>query len=211
MIVEQWFSTPIGIVDSPKKYELTEYCIELMSKVKPGGEGWVGRPYTTFRTSYNILEDPKFKELNTWVHNSVNEFINTCGFAKVSAISGWFNFYKKGEYQEYHTHPSSHFSCIYYLDTQENDAKTIFHRPPHQLIYNPKENISFSPTTLQNSIYLDSVHYNPIKGRLLIFKSDTLHMVQQKESENIRITISYNFAENKMDERSMLIASITGA
>ena len=197
MGIDLWFSTPIGSIMSPKEYELTEYCIELMSQVKCGGEAWVGRPYTTLGT-YNILEDSKFKELNTWIHNSVNEFINTCGHAKVSAVDGWFNFYKKGDYQEYHNHPSRYFSCIYYLEAQKDDAYTIFCRHPMSMVqYHINEDKNkVTPTPLQNSINIDVVKYHPIKGKLLIFKSDTLHMVQQKESEDIRITLSYNFIED---------------
>ena len=197
MGIDLWFASPIGSVVSPKKYELTEYCLELMSKVKSGGDGWVGKPYTTLGT-YNILEDSKFKELNTWIHHSVNEFVNTCGYGKVSAVEGWFNYYKKGDYQEYHNHASRYFSCIYYLEAQKDDAYTIFSRHPMSMVqyHISEERKSIPATPLQSCITLETVKYYPTKGKLLIFKSDTLHMVQQKESRGKRISLSYNFIED---------------
>ena len=51
-------------------------------------------------------------------------------------------------------------------------------------------------TLLENNrINFDQVWYEPIKGLLLVFKSDTLHMVERKKTNDIRISFSYNFKE----------------
>ena len=182
--IEEWFSTPIGTVSSEKEFGLTNYCFEIMSKVNSGGSTWVGRPYNTYLT-YDILNDSKFKELNTWVENSVEDFTITWGYAKTRPVEAWFNIYNKGDYQEYHVHQGCHFSCIFYLDTKEEDAMTVFQRNPMQMIdYVIDE---------KTQININQVSYRPKKGVLLIFKSDTLHMVERKETDDIRITVSYNF------------------
>tara|TARA_R110002020_G_scaffold95418_1_gene229007 strand:+ start:39 stop:614 length:576 start_codon:yes stop_codon:yes gene_type:complete len=185
--IEKCFSSPIGIVTNKKDYELTDYCLQMMSTIKSGGQDWLSKPYTTNGT-YNILKDSKFKELNTWVENSVEEFTNACGWAKTSPSEGWFNIYKKDDCQEFHIHKHRHFSCIYYLDTQENDSKTIFNRSPMPMIH--------YSVNQSNVINCEHISFKPVKGILLIFKSDTMHMVEQKKTDDVRITVSYNFKED---------------
>ena len=182
--IDEWFSTPIGSVSTEKDFKLTNYCFEIMSKARSGGVDWVGGPYNTYGT-YDILNDPKFKELNTWVENGVDYFTTTCGYAKTKPVDAWFNIYSKGDYQEYHVHQNCHFSCIFYLDTKEDDAMTVFHRNPMQMTYWAVDE--------RKNINTNQVYYEPKKGVLLIFKSDTLHMVERKETDDIRITVSYNF------------------
>ena len=56
-------------------------------------------------------------------------------------------------------------------------------------------------TLLENNrINFDQVWYEPIKGLLLVFKSDTLHMVERKKTNDIRISLSYNFKEFSDDK-----------
>jgi hypothetical protein len=45
----------------------------------------------------------------------------------------------------------------------------------------------------RKNINTNQVYYQSKKGVLLIFKSDTLHMVQKKQTDDVRITVSYNF------------------
>ena len=184
--VDQWFPTLIGVVINEKDYDLSDYCIEMMSKVKPGGEEWLGRPYTSHGT-YNLLEDSRFKKLNDWVENNVNDFAISCGWAKVYPTMGWFNVYKRGDFQESHLHAGQNFSCVFYLDVQENDSKIFFNRTPVPMLEN---------TIVENkTINHNSVWYTPTKGLLLMFKSDTMHMVEPKKTDDIRISLSYNFKE----------------
>jgi len=187
MEIEQCFSSPIGMVINKKDYELTDYCLQKMSTIESGGKDWVGKPYTTNGT-YDILNDSKFKELNDWVKNSVEDFTDACGWKRTIPVQAWFNVYKKDDYQEIHVHQNCHFSCIYYLDTKENDSKTIFNRNPLPMIrYTLNES---------NAMNCEYISFKPVKGVLLIFKSDTMHMVEQKKTDDIRITLSYNFNED---------------
>ena len=187
MRIDAWFPTPIGVVGNENDYNLSDYCIDLMSKIDGGGKNWIGRPYTTLGTNHNVIEDSKFLELNSWVVSTVNEFVSSCGWKRVVPTGGWFNVYKKGDFQESHLHANHNFSCVYYLDVQENDSRIIFSRTPLPSIDN---------TVVEgNPINYNVSWYEPSKGLLLIFKSDTMHMVEQKKTDDIRISISYNFRE----------------
>jgi uncharacterized protein (TIGR02466 family) len=188
MRIDTWFPTPIGIVVNEKNdCTLSNYCMDLMSKIDGGGSNWIGRPYTTAGTKHELLEDSKFSELNSWVENKVNEFVSTCGWENVTSKEGWFNIYKAGDFQEYHVHSNCNFSCVYYLDVQDNDSKIFFSRSP----LSPIDNKVVKGNPINNNLSW----YTPSKGLLLIFKSDTMHMVEQKKTDDIRISLSYNFSE----------------
>ena len=65
------------------------------------------------------------------------------------------------------------------------DSKIYFNRSPFPMI-NYK---ILEPSRLN----YDQVWYQPFKGLLLVFKSDTLHMVEKKVTDDVRISLSYNF------------------
>ena len=187
MRIDNWFPTPVGVAVNKDDCNLSDHCIELMSKVGGGGDNWIGRPYTTMGTDYDILEDEKFSGLNSWITKNVNEFASSCGWANVVPKVGWFNVYKKGDYQESHLHANHHFSCVYFLDAKDDDARLIFMRTPLPSIEHK--------VVKKNPINYNLSWYEPHKGLLLIFKSDTMHMVEQKKTDGIRISLSYNFCE----------------
>ena len=62
MRIDAWFPTPIGVVVNENDYNLSDYCIDLMSKIDGGGKNWIGSPYTTLGTTHNVIEDSKFLE-----------------------------------------------------------------------------------------------------------------------------------------------------
>ena len=194
MIIDEWFCTPIAQFKNENDFNLTEHCLKIKEEYESGAH-WIHSPYNTLTSGrgagYNIGSDSKFDELTDWIVECVNEFAKACGYSPVRLYNGWFNVYEKGDSQEFHNHKGSQFSCVYYLDVKDNDSKLHFNRSPFPMIeYKILEN---------NRINSDEVWYQPFKGLLLVFKSDTLHMVERKKTNDIRISISYNFKEFNND------------
>ena len=194
IMIEKWFSSPIAIFKN-ENFDLTEHCLKVKNKYPIGSSyysstSWVHSPYTSLsvvekETGYNSLHDPRFLGLTRWVQKCVDEFCEECGYHKMNPKDLWFNVYEKGDSQEFHNHSKSHLSCVYYADATTNDSKIIFNRDVWPMFPIPVVN--------PNSYNASQAGYPPEKGMLLVFKSDTMHMVEKKITDDIRISFSYNF------------------
>lgn len=192
LIIEQWYPNLIGYCDNlnHNKIEknLVKECLSLSKKIKKGGDNWVSnKTYNTIDT-YNILKNKKFKNLNEWICNQVLKYSNTLKYKNsYNCVEGWFNIYKKYDYQEFHDHGKNTLSAVYFLKSNpEKSSKILFK-------FNINENL-MDPTTDPSFILTSpSAWYKPIPGRLLIFKSTLRHCVERQEDDDLRISLAYNF------------------
>jgi len=192
MIIEQWYPNLIGYCDYSEHIKieknLVKECLSLSNKIKTGGKNWISnKTYNTLNT-YNILKNKKFAKLNKWIFNKVLEYSTNLKYKdKYKCIGGWFNIYKKYDYQEYHDHGESTLSCVYFLKSNPEKSSKIYFK------FNINENLM--EPTVDHSFGLTSptAWYAPVSGRLLIFKSTLRHCVERHEDNNIRISLAYNF------------------
>lgn len=198
MKTEYWFPTIIGWADCEFHIEiqddLIQHCFNLQKEITSGGQGWISKHTYNTENTYNILNDNKFKRLNDWIHQQVEEYKNHCQYKNnFKADLGWFNIYKQYDFQEYHIHPGHSLSVIYYLKSDpKTSAKTWFESPQSIDSNDPKTDNNFLPTC-------KTAIYESTPGRLLIFRSNTRHCVERQETDDTRITLAYNF---KIDDRS---------
>ena len=192
MIIEQWYPNLIGYCDYPEHIKieknLVKECLSLSNKIKKGGKNWISnKTYTTLNT-YNILENKKFSKLNEWIFNKVLEYSTSLKYKdKYKCMGGWFNIYKKYDYQEYHDHGENTLSCVYFLKSNsEKSSKIHFKFNINENLMEPTVNHSFGLTS-------PTAWYTPVSGRLLIFKSTLRHCVERHEEDDIRISLAYNF------------------
>jgi len=192
IIIEQWYPNLIGYCDysEHKKIEkiLVKECLFLSSKIKKGGKNWISNnTYNTLDT-YNILKNKKFNNLNKWVFNKVLEYSNHLKYQNnYKCNEGWFNIYKKYDYQEFHDHGKNTLSAVYFLKSNSEKYSKIWFK------FNVNENL-MDPTTDSSFILTSpSAWYKPIPGRLLIFKSTLKHCVERQEDNDLRISLAYNF------------------
>ena len=190
--IDAWYPNFIGNCDYPEhnliEKDLVEECLFLSKQVKKGGEDWISnKTYNTLNT-HNILNNKKFQKLNCWIFNKVAEYSNNLNYQdRYICKEGWFNIYKKYDYQEYHDHGSSSLSVVYFLKSNpDKSSKIHFKFTNHDNIMEPRHNIEFKPTC-------PTACYIPIPGKLLIFKSIINHCVERHEDDDIRISLAYNF------------------
>ena len=193
--IEGYNPTYIGFVDNPEhskiEQKLSNYCLNLKNKVKSGGDNWISNKTFNTINTHDILKDKQFKPLNNWITENVNEYAKTLNYQnKFLCKEGWFNIYNKYDYQEFHTHSNYSLSTIYFLKSPKNGAKTYFNTDPIVDSNRPKLDSKFLPTSTL-------IYYDPIPGRLLIFRSNILHCVQRHESKEIRISLAYNFSKEE--------------
>lgn len=184
MNLEYWFPTIISYSDWHGKCQpLIDHCYDLQKTIERGGDNWISTVYNTHST-HNIIDDEKFKEINDWALEQANLYSEKIGSKdKLKYQNGWFNIYKKKDFQEYHTHPGSTLSGILVLKANpKTDARTIFES-------DGLENVD----DLRSEVTHKLVHYPPTPGRLILFRSSLRHCVEQSNSDTDRISLAYNF------------------
>ncbi len=204
--IEHWFPIYIGYAHNPFhkeiEKELTELCLERKKSAKedyekfrkekketiPGSptREWYGYQQNT---SYQILKDQKFSRLHNWIDVQVKEVAESVSLSKeIYCAQGWFNSYEKYDYTEYHNHSPSIFSCVYFLNCEEETGAKL-------LIKNNNDsgglaNICKTPALTP---VVSFMYHNPFPGKLVIFPSYLDHAVQQKNTDNLRMTLAYNY------------------
>ena len=82
----------------------------------------------------------KFDYINKIIYQKVHEYIAAIGGKEIiNFAEGWFNVYKKYDFQEFHCHPSRQISVIYVLKSTKEDPKIIFER--NEGLYNQESDI----------------------------------------------------------------------
>ena len=188
MIVETWFPTYIGfeINGDHKKIsaKLSPICRKIKDNTKNIKNQWVSKLYQTCHT-HDICKDKKFNIINDYVYQKVEEYVKTLNSKqKIISKEGWFNIYKKHDFQEFHCHPSRHLSVIYILKSNSEKPNIIFEKDGG--IYNTESD-------LQTINLTPKVNYKSKQGSLIIFRSSLNHCVERKEDNNERISLAYNF------------------
>ena len=121
-------------------------------------------------------------------------------FLKVSydavEITGcWANINSTGASHAIHSHPNNFLSGVYYVQIQPGADTVNFHDP------RPQTSIIRPPVTELTAQNTDQVVVRVSEGTLLMFPAYLSHSVTRNESEELRISISFNvmfsfFTEN---------------
>ena len=128
--------------------------------------------------------------LNQWVSQQVNEYADMLKIKKpLLPHCSWFNIYDQNDYQEFHVHPGLTISAIYMLAGDEDSAKVYFKSPKNEMFHIEYEELS--------SNTFGTINYNVDAGKLLLFTSDTSHSVERHNNSKDRITVSYNFIQER--------------
>jgi uncharacterized protein (TIGR02466 family) len=191
--IQKYFPSLIGVskLDMPKnlKNKAVTKCIDLKNKIKNGGENWLSRDtYNTLGT-FNFFKDKDFNFISSYIKKEIIDYCNQLhiDFNKLNlnTSDAWFNYYKKGDYQEYHVHPESALSAVFFLDGPKNSSRIFFKSP-----INPFSRVPYK--SYKEDTY-KTIYFNMKPGMLLIFDSSLEHAVEQHKEKEARISLATNF------------------
>ena len=190
MIKEYFFPTIIYIKDLPNPEGLNSYLekhiIEWSNQDKGVNKtnvnGWHSQTDMNHRKEY----EPLIKELFT-MQNEVTQEEHLDIKAKLGNM--WANINPPGGYNQSHLHPNSLFSGAYYVKAQSNSGRLSLMdpRPGVQQVMPTRK-----PGKLPRELWRET-YYNPVPGRIIIFPSWMWHKVEPNKSNDIRISVSFNF------------------
>ena len=192
MITEYHFPTPVYIQEIFNAVELNQYLEQKIiqwsqqdkgvSKTNAGG--WHSTTDMNRKEEYNVLTKELF---------NMQEEIFKKEFLTQKPVLGnmWANINYPGNSNRPHLHPNSLFSGVYWIKAPEKSGSLMLYEPRpgvHTTMPNRKEG------KLPPELWRE-VHYQPRAGTAVMFPAWLWHEVKPNESNDIRISVSFNFLQ----------------
>ena len=188
------FPTPVYIADikHPTLNQELERDIVAWSKqdkgiVRTNVQGW--------HSTTNMHERPEFKKLVNMLY-ACQKTIYEQEYYESEPVLGnmWANINPPGGMNRAHQHPNSLWSGVYWIKTPKNCGQLKIDDPRSvACMTRPRQKDTKKPDRLWRE-----THYEPIAGRCIMFPSWLMHCVDPNESNDIRISVSFNFLQKGM-------------
>ncbi len=194
MITEHHFPTIIYIKDIPNALQLNQYLEQKIIQwsqqdkgvAKTNAGGWHSETDMNKKEEYNPLTKELFnmqEEIYQKEHLSLKPVLGNM----------WANINYPGCFNRPHIHPNSLFSGVYFIKTPQKSGNLM--------VYDPRSGVQMAmPTRKEGKLPPElwrEVHYEPVAGRCIMFPSWLWHEVKPNQSNDIRISVSFNFLQRK--------------
>jgi uncharacterized protein (TIGR02466 family) len=190
MITQGFFPTLIHAEDVKLNTQQLANDIVAWSKQDEGVKktnvnGW--------HSQTNMHEMPQFKPLVDELFKMQHEIFKQEWLDRQPRLGNmWANINYKGGYNKPHIHPNSLFSGVYYVQAEPNCGKIVLYDPRPGIQSNMPARINGQPPEhLWREVHLDAK-----VNRIIMFPSWLWHSVEPNESNNIRISVSFNFIQD---------------
>ena len=192
MITEYHFPTPVYIQEIPNAVELNQYLEQKIiqwsqqdkgvSKTNAGG--WHSTTDMNRKEEYNVLTKELFNMQDEIFQKEHLTLKPVCG-------NMWANINYPGNSNRPHLHPNSLFSGVYWVKAPEKSGDLMLYEPrPGVQCTMPNRKEGNLPPELWRE-----VHYTPRDGTAVMFPAWLWHEVKPNESNDIRISVSFNFLQ----------------
>ena len=192
MITEYHFPTLVYIKDIPNAAQLNQYLEPKIiqwsqqdkgvSKTNAGG--WHSETDMNKKHEYDALTKELF---------IMQQEIYKKEKLDLQPVLGnmWANVNYPGCFNRPHIHPNSLFSGVYWVKAPQKSGNFM--------IYDPRPGIQMSmPNRKTEKLppeFWREVHYEPVAGKCVMFPAWLWHEVKPNESNDIRISVSFNFLQ----------------
>ena len=192
MITEYHFPTPVYIKEIPNAIQLNQYLEQKIIKwsqqdkgvSKTNAGGWHSTTDMNQKEEYNVLSKELFAmqyEIFAKEHLTLKPVLGNM----------WANINYPGHYNRPHLHPNSLFSGVYWIKAPQKSGKFMIYDPRPGVHTNmPSRKEGALPPALWRE-----VHYEPRAGTAVMFPAWLWHEVKPNESNDTRISVSFNFLQ----------------
>jgi len=195
MITEYFFPTPIYIFDISNAIELNASLEKNIVEWSQKDKGVKHTNVNGWHSTTDMATKSEYQPLINILYEAQKEIFEKENLDGEPILGNmWANINPKGGSNAAHTHPNCLYSGVYYVKTPENCGLLKFEDP------NPGTNL-YRPIKKEGQIekeYWREIFYKPVAGRLIMFPAWLLHSVLPNESDDIRISISWNFLQDKL-------------
>ena len=105
-------------------------------------------------------------------------------------VSAWVNINPPEAFNMKHNHPTSDLSGVLWIKSQKDCGNIIFESPRSFATHQEIE--CYNEDFKENNNYFHSFAFNPVAGRLMVFPSHLEHHVDFNNSQEDRISVSFN-------------------
>ena len=191
MFRELHFPTPVYIadIDHPTLNQELERDIIAWSKqdkgvVRTNVKGW--------HSHTDMHQQPQFMKLVDMLYSCQRTIYDQEHYESKPFLGNmWANINPPGGMNRAHQHPNSLWSGVYWIKTPKNCG--------HLKIDDPRSAAAMCRPRLKDgekpSRLLRETHYEPKAGRVIMFPSWLMHCVDPNESNDVRISVSFNFMQ----------------
>ena len=182
-VINQMFPTPLIFAKLPRKY--TDEEVEFVQKCST--DVTVNTGNTTSKDRY-VLNEPVMGSIRDFIQFHINYYMQSIvaphNPVEAYFTQSWLNFTKPKEYHHKHEHPNSFISGVLYINADPDKDKIHFYKNKYQQIQ--------IPTNSFNQFNSESWWFGVGTCDLVLFPSSLAHMVEQTESQDTRISLSFN-------------------
>ena len=192
MITEYHFPTMIYIKDFPDSEKLNKYLEDHIMRWSQNDKGVSKTNAGGWHSSTDMNQKEKYNPLTRELFNMQEEIYQKENLSRKPVLGNmWANINYPGNSNRPHLHPNSLFSGVYWIKTPMKSGNLMLYDPRpgvHTTMPNRKEG------KLPSQLWRE-IHYEPIAGRCIMFPAWMWHEVRPNESNDTRISVSFNFLQ----------------
>ena len=190
MIIEQFFPTMIYGKDVKLVNQLFANEIIKWSRQEPGLKKTNRNGWHSPTTMHKV---PIFQPLVNELFIMIQDVWKEEWLDREPMLGNmWANINPPGGYNAPHIHPNSLYSGVYYIKAPKDSGDLVFNDPrPGEQLNMPAIKKGPPPKHLWRE-----VHLAPVEGRIIIFPFYLWHNVEPNLSNDIRISVSFNFIQH---------------
>ena len=188
------FPTPVYIADikhptlnQELERDITAWANKDKGITRTNVQGW--------HSHTNMADLPEYKKLVSMLYACQKTIYEQEHYESEPVLGNmWANINPPGGMNRAHIHPNSLWSGVYYIKALPNSGYLKIDDPRSSAaMVRPKQKKGELPPRL-----FRETHYEPIAGRCIMFPSWLMHCVDVNESNDIRISVSFNFLQKGM-------------
>jgi len=188
------FPTPVYIADikhptlnQELERDITAWANKDKGITRTNVQGW--------HSHTNMADLPEYKKLVSMLFACQKTIYEQEHYESEPVLGNmWANINPPGGMNRAHIHPNSLWSGVYYIKALPNSGYLKIDDPRSSAaMVRPKQKKGELPPRL-----FRETHYEPIAGRCIMFPSWLMHCVDVNESNDIRISVSFNFLQKGM-------------
>ena len=190
MIIEKFFPTIVYVKDIQLDNNKMAQDIINWSNQDPG----VSKTnYKGWHSTTDMANKPEYQQLVKELFKMQEEIFNNEHLDRSSRLGNmWANINPPGGMNQPHIHPNALFSGVYYIKSPVKSGRLK--------IYDPRPGVQFimpirKPGNPGKDLWREA-NIDPVEGRIIMFPAWLWHGVEENQSNDIRISVSFNFIQD---------------